>query len=158
MTPEGSVAVGVTFSATLPTFVRVRSIVAEEPEVLVRLDELHGRGNAVDRRHRERHGLRLRDRRIGRAGRGDGERDWVPGGRDRLAGVRLQVEAEDSRLTGRDRDARAAVQEREAAGDVREGEVVGVGGRAEVLDRGAEGRGELRAVEGDGEDRVGMRR
>ena len=66
---------------------------------------------------------------------------------------RLQVEAEDSRLTGRDRDAGAAVEEREAAGDVGNGEVVGVGRRAQVLDRGAEGGGKLGPVEGYREER-----
>ena len=72
----------------------------------------------------------------------------VPGGGDRLAGVRLQVDAEDAGLTGRDRDAGAAVEEREAAGDVRERQVVSVGGRAEVLDRARKAVGSCAPLNG----------
>ena len=86
------------FSGTLPTLVSVIVSVTGAPGVVFTAVGLLVTVTASIVGHGERLGLRLGDRRIGRAGRRDGERELRSRRRDRLAGVRLQVDAEDSRL------------------------------------------------------------
>src|SRR5262249_23528216 len=78
----------------------------------------------MDHGHRERDGLRACDRWISRARGNDVEREHRPGRGQRLAGVWLEVESDDSSLPGRNRVTGAAVQQREATGDLGERQVV----------------------------------
>ena len=151
--PVSVLKVSAALAATLPTFSRVTVAVAGKPGTVDTWTGLLTIVTASIAGHGKRFGDRLRDGRVGGAGRRDLERKLRARGGEDGAGVGYQVDADDARLARRDRDAGRAADESEAAGDVGEAQVVGVGGGADVLDDGAEGRGDLGAVVGHGEHR-----
>ena len=115
VSPLDKVAVSaMLLSATLPTLVIVITSVTAAPGVVFSAGRSARHSQGVDGGDGEGDDLRLGDRRIGRAGRGDRERQNRARRRNRLAGVGLQVEAEDAGLPCRDGDRRAAVDQREA--------------------------------------------
>ncbi len=154
--PVSVLNVRAALAATLPTFSRVTVAVAGRPGTVDTSTGLLTIVTASIDRHGERFGDRLRDGRIGDAGRRHLERKRRAGGGEDGAGDGDQVNSDDARLARRHRVAGRAADKSEAAGDVGEAQVVRIGGGTGVVDDGAEGRGNLGAVIRHGEYGVGI--